>query len=64
MRTGTLTSRRRFLRLTGSLAAGIALPAIPAAVLAAGENKIKKRSEPRGRSHARARGLAPCAADL
>ena len=44
MRTGTLTSRRRFLCLTGSLAAGIALPAMPPAVLAA-EKKEEKESE-------------------
>ncbi len=35
MDTGELTTRRRFLRLTGGVAAGIVLPAIPSAVLAA-----------------------------
>ncbi len=35
MHSGTLTSRRRFLCLTGGLAAGIALQAVPPAVLAA-----------------------------
>ena len=46
MHTGTLTSRRRFLCLTGSLVAGIALPAIPPAVLAAGNKEGKeKKSE-------------------
>jgi hemerythrin-like domain-containing protein len=43
MHTGTLTSRRRFLFLTGSLAAGIALPAIPSAVLAAGKKEGKEK---------------------
>jgi len=43
MHTGTLTSRRRFLCLTGSLAAGIALPAIPPAVLAAGKKEGKEK---------------------
>ncbi|MGO8944742.1 MAG: hemerythrin domain-containing protein [Syntrophobacteraceae bacterium] len=43
MYTGTLTSRRRFLCLTGGLAAGIALPAIPPAVLAAGKNEGKEK---------------------
>ena len=43
MRTGTLTSRRRFLCLTGSLAAGIALPAIPPTVLAAGKKEGKEK---------------------
>ena len=42
MHTGTLTSRRRFLCLTGSLAAGIALPAIPLTVLAAGRTEGKE----------------------
>jgi hemerythrin-like domain-containing protein len=41
MRTEILTSRRRFLCLTGSLAAGIALPAIAPAVLAAGKKEGK-----------------------
>lgn len=44
MHTGTLTSRRRFLCLTGSLAAGIVLPAIPSAVRAA-ENNENLRKE-------------------
>ncbi len=43
MYTGTLTSRRRFLCITGSLAAGIALPAITPAVLAAGKNEGKEK---------------------
>ena len=43
MHTGTLTSRRRFLCLTGSLAAGIALPAIPPTVLAAGKKEGKEK---------------------
>ncbi len=43
MHTGTLTSRRRFLCLTGSLAVGIALPAIPPVVLAAGKNEGKEK---------------------
>ncbi|HIJ76737.1 MAG TPA: hemerythrin domain-containing protein [Deltaproteobacteria bacterium] len=43
MHTGTLTSRRRFLCFTGSLAAGIALPAIPPAVLAAGNKEGKEK---------------------
>ncbi len=43
MHTGTLTSRRRFLCLTGSLAAGIALTAIPPAVLAAGKKEGKEK---------------------
>jgi len=42
MHTGTLTSRRRFLCLTGSLAAGIALQAIPPTVLAAGKKEGKE----------------------
>jgi len=44
MHMGTLTSRRRFLSLTGSLAAGIAVPGIPASVLAAEmkEGKVKE----------------------
>ena len=42
MYTGTLTSRRRFLCLTGGLAAGIALPAIPR-VLAAGKKEGKEK---------------------
>ena len=36
---GALTSRRRFLSLTGGLAAGIALSAIPPTVLAAGKKE-------------------------
>src|SRR5208283_4197231 len=43
MHTGTLTSRRRFLCRTGSLAAGIAMPAIPPAVLAAGKKEGKEK---------------------
>lgn len=40
---GPLKSRRDFLCLTGSLAAGIALPAIPAAVHAAGGKEGKEK---------------------
>jgi hemerythrin-like domain-containing protein len=45
MFAGVFTSRRRFLRLTGSLAAGLALPAIPNATLAA-EKKDGKEKGP------------------
>lgn len=41
MHTGPFTSRRSFLRLTGTLATGVALPAISDAVLAAGRNEGK-----------------------
>ena len=44
MHTATLTSRRRFLSLAGSLAAGISLPGIPASVIAA-ETKEGKGKE-------------------
>ena len=43
MQTGILTSRRRFLCLTGSLAAGIALTAIPRTVLAAAKKEGKEK---------------------
>jgi hemerythrin-like domain-containing protein len=43
MDKGTLTSRRRFLCLTGSVAAGIAIPAIPHAVLAAEKKEGKEK---------------------
>src|SRR5271157_4021775 len=46
MHTGTLTSRRRFLCLSGSLAAGIALPAIPPTVLAAGKKEKESGVNP------------------
>jgi hemerythrin-like domain-containing protein len=39
---GTITSRRRFLCLTGGLAAGFALPVMPAAVLAASKRNDKE----------------------
>ncbi len=42
MYTETLTSRRSFLCLTGSLVAGAALPAIPHNVLAAGKKEEKE----------------------
>ncbi|HYA39908.1 MAG TPA: hypothetical protein VEF34_01285, partial [Syntrophobacteraceae bacterium] len=41
MSTGTIASRRRFLCLTGSLAAGVALPAIPSTILAAAKTDDK-----------------------
>ncbi len=43
MDTGELSSRRHFLCLTGGLAAGIALPLIPNAVLAAGTKEGKEK---------------------
>jgi hemerythrin-like domain-containing protein len=43
MHTGTLTSRRRFLRLTGSLSAGIALTAIPHGALAAEKKEGREK---------------------
>ncbi len=43
MHTGTLASRRRFLCLTASLAAGIALPAMPPTVLAAGKEEGQEK---------------------
>jgi len=43
MHTGTFTSRRRFLCLTGSLAAGIALTAIPSTILAAEKREGKEK---------------------
>ena len=38
----TVTSRRSFLRFSGSLAAGIALPAIPCSILAAEHKEVNK----------------------
>jgi hemerythrin-like domain-containing protein len=43
MHTETLTSRRRFLCLAGTLAAGVALPAIPHTVLATGKKEDKEK---------------------
>ncbi|HYA41884.1 MAG TPA: hemerythrin domain-containing protein [Syntrophobacteraceae bacterium] len=44
MSTGTITSRRRFLCLTGGLAAGVALPAITSPLLAAAKNDDKVKA--------------------